>query len=1004
MPFLGLSSVFIFRSDSDISVQEKLNPVSHSFELRTLANYYSGNKNLFANEDPAFLSVDGDHWVDSVFNSLDHTQRLGQLFMLGVYSNKNKKYEDEIANQVCNYNVGGIMFLKGGPIRQANLTNRLQENATTPMMIAIDAEWGLAMRLDSTIRFPHQMTLGAIKDYTLIYKMGAEIARECKRMGINVNFAPVADVNNNPKNPVIGNRSFGEDKTEVTLRALLYMKALQENGVLATAKHFPGHGDADADSHLELPVIKQSLAELDSVELFPFKTMISSGLAGMMVAHLSIPALDTAAHTPTTLSKSVVTKLLREQMGFKGLIFTDALNMKGVTKYYEPGIVDVKALIAGNDILLDTQDLAKAIEEINKAIVKGELNQDDIDARVKKILKVKYWLGLNNYKPVETKNLLNDLNTPDAEILNRQLFRSSLTILKNNDNILPLNNLESLNIASVAIGDDPDSSFQQYLNYYAHVDLYKFRNRELKDILIDSLLIALRKYNMVIISAHSTSIRPEKNYGISDKTSIIIDSLSKHTTVILDVFGPAYCINKIPAADKAKAILLSYEDHDYLKQYSAELLFGGIGTDACIPVSPNSTFHRNCGVPSMAEGKLQYVIPEDIGIDSKSLSKIDTIVKNGIKNGAMPGCQVLAVKDGKVFFNKSYGYQTYSNKEPVTNNDLYDLASVTKVAATTMVLMKLYDDKKLDLNKKLSDYLPDLKNTNKSDIIIRDLLTHQAGLKSWIPFWMHTVVNGKLSDDIFHDTPSKYYALKVADSLYMRNDYAETMWQEIKDSPIKDAGKYLYSDFTMIISKRIIESITHRPLDSLVYEYFYNPLGLSTMCFNPLDRFPANRIVPTENDITFRHQLLRGYVHDPAAAMFGGVSGHAGLFSNSNDLAILFQMILQHGEYAGRKYLDSATVAEFTRQQYPNSPNRRGLGFDRVDNMNHTNGSVCKSVSSETYGHTGFTGTCFWVDPKYNFIYIFLSNRVNPIAENPKLVNMNIRTDIQQVFYDSFNK
>jgi len=514
----------------------------------------------------------------------------------------------------------------------------------------------------------------------------------------------------------------------------------------------------------------------------------------------------------------------------------------------------------------------------------------------------------------------------------------------------------------------------------------------------------LRPYNLIILSVHGTNIHPDKNYGVPEKINEIIDSLSLHAKVILDVFGNAYCMTRIPSADKASAILLSYEDHEYAKQYSAELLFGGIGTDACLPVSSSALFPRSCGMPIEPLGKLQYVMPEELNIDSKALMKIDTIVHNGIKNGAMPGCQVMAVKDGKVFFNKSYGYKSYTDKEPVANSDLYDLASLTKVAATTMVLMKLYDDKKIDLNKKISEYLPELKKTNKKDITMRELLTHQAGLQAWIPFYKSAIKNGILDPKVFHDTISTDYSIKVADKLYMKNDYVETMWKAIKDSPIKDKGKYLYSDFTMIISKRIIEAIMKRPLDSLVYEYYYKPLGLATMTFKPLDRFPLNRIVPTEQDNVFRHQLLRGYVHDPAAAMFGGVSGHAGLFSNANDLAVLFQMLLNNGTYAGITYLDSATIKEFTRQQYTSSPNRRGLGFDRVDNINHTNGSVSSSVSSETYGHTGFTGTCVWVDPKYNLIYIFLSNRVNPVAENPKLVNMNIRTDIQEAIYQAIKK
>ncbi len=957
--------------------------------------------------NPPFLYEDSGHWVDSVFASLSPQQRLGQLFMLGVLSNKSKKFEDEIADEICNYNIGGIMFLKGGPVKEANLTNFFQQHAQTPLMIAIDGEWGLAMRLDSTIRFPHQMTLGAMKDYTLIYRMGKEIARECKRMGIHINFAPVADVNNNPLNPVISNRSFGEDRVEVALRSSIYMKALQDNGILATAKHFPGHGDVNADSHLELPVINRTAKELDSIELYPFKALIDGGLGSMMVAHLDIPALDTGANTPSSLSRNVVTNLLKNKLGFKGLVFTDGLIMKGVTQYYKPGKLEVKALLAGNDVLLDVQSVTKAILEINNAIKSGELSQVEIDAKVKKILAVKFWLGLNNYHAVDAdpKRLMADLHHPDAEILNRQLFRSSITVLKNTNHILPLNSFDTTRIASLTVGDNVDSTFQNYLNYYAPITNFKLKGRDsASEVKIEKILEQLRPYNIVIISIHGTNIHPDKNFGIPEKLNEIIDSLSRHAKVVLDVFGNAYCMTRIPSADKADAILLSYEDHPYAKQYSAELIYGAIGTDACIPVSSTDKFPRNCGMPIIPLNKLEYVLPEEVNIDNKALLKIDTIVKNGIKNGAMPGCQVIAVKDGKVFFHKSYGYKSYSDKEIVTNADLYDLASVTKVAATTMVLMKLYNDKKLDLNKRISDYLPDLKKTNKKDITLRELLAHQAGLQAWIPFYKSTIKNGILDENLYHDSLSTDYTTKVADKLFIKNSYAEVIWQAIKDSPIKDKGKYLYSDFTMMISKKIIETITHRALDSLVSEWFYKPLGLATMTFNPLSKFPIQQIAPTEQDNTFRHQLLRGYVHDPAAAMLGGVSGHAGLFSNANDLAILMQLLLNNGTYAGKRYLDSATIHEFTRQQYPKSANRRGLGFDRADTINHTNGSVCNSVSPETFGHTGFTGTCVWADPINHFTYIFLSNRVNPVAENPKLVNLNIRTDIQEVFYQAFKR
>jgi beta-N-acetylhexosaminidase len=895
-------------------------------------------------------------------------------------------------------NIGGLCFFQGGPVRQANLTNYYQSLAKVPLMISIDGEWGLAMRLDSTIRFPRQMTLGAMPNEQMIYSMGVEIARQCKRIGIQVNLAPVMDINNNPLNPVISVRSFGENKFNVARKGILYMQGMQDNGVMANAKHFPGHGNTDSDSHLSLPVLKQCKAMIDTLELYPFRQAIAKGLSSMMVAHLYVPCYDSTLNTASTLSKKIVTDLLKRDLGFKGLIFTDALNMKGVSAYYTPGRLDVKALLAGNDVLLYSEDVPTAIVEIDKAIENKEISQDEIDQHVKKILAAKYWMGLNKYKPINLKNLYQDLNTSNAQYLDQQLFESSITLLRNNNAILPLKNLEKLNIASVIIGDSVNVPFNKMLANYSPLSTFKLSKDATKES-IDSMQKALSIYNLVIVSIYNTNINATKNYGITDAMNMFIESMKSKTKVVVDVFGNPYTLSKLTSAENVDGLLMSYEGTEQSQSMSAQIIFGGVAARGNLPVTASKAFKIGDGLHTETPIRMKYTMPEELNIRTAKLQRIDTIINNAIAKGAMPGCQVLVAKDGKVIYNKSYGYQTYKKEQAVLNTDIYDIASITKIASTTMGLMKLYDDGNIDLNKKLSKLLPELKFTNKKNIVFRDMLTHQAGLQSWIPFWTSTVSNGVLMDNLYKAAASKDYPTRVAEGIYLKKGYSDTIWSKIIKSPLGEKGKYVYSDLGFITTKKIVEKQSKEPIDKFVRNTFYAPLGLSTMGFLPLTRFNKKRIVPTEDDTKFRKQLLQGDVHDPAAAMMGGIAGHAGIFSNANDLAILMQMLLQNGEYGGRRYLKETTVAEFTKQQFPK--NRRALGFDKQESDPNKSGPVCKSASAKTFGHQGFTGTCVWVDPEYNLVYVFLSNRVNPDADNEKLVKMNVRTDVQQAIYNA---
>jgi beta-N-acetylhexosaminidase len=956
---------------------------------------------LAADENPLpFFRQTNKKWADSVFATMTPDERIAQLFMVAAYSNKDQKHVDEIANLVKEYRIGGLIFFQGGPVRQANLTNYYQSLAKVPLMISIDGEWGLAMRLDSTVKFPKQMTLGAIKNDSLIYQMGAEIARHCKRIGIHVNLAPVVDVNNNPLNPVIGNRSFGEDKYNVARKGIAYMKGMQDHGVMANAKHFPGHGDTDTDSHKALPVILHSRERIDSLELYPFKELIKNGLGSMMIAHLYIPSFDTTKNTASTLSKMVVTDVLQKECGFEGLIFTDALNMKGVSKYFSPGIVDVKALLAGNDVLLFAEDVPTAIKEIKKSIERGEMTQEEIDARCKKILLGKQWCGLNNYKAISLKKLHEELNPVSSDLMLRKLTEASLTLLNNTQNIIPLSHLDTLNIASVTIGGKDAAIFQNSLDNYSSVAHFIL---DVEPVSWDALTQQLNDFNMVIINITGTNNNRKKNYGVPTSLGALVKKLQNSgKKVIIHLPANPYSLANVNGIEKTDAIIISYEENDHSKSLPAQLIFGGVAASGKLPVTASDFFPVGMGVETQ-KIRFKYTIPEEVGINSFLLARIDSIAKRGITEKAYPGCQVLVAKSGNIIYQKSFGHHTYENKVKVKNNDVYDIASITKIASSLAGFMQLHDEGKVSLDGKLGNYLPGLEHTNKKDIIIREMLAHQAGLRDWIPFFLHTMNKGEYKPGIYKKNPEEGYTVRVAEDLYIRDDYRDTIMKKIIDSQLSARHDYKYSDLGYYLIKEIIEQYKQQPLENYVQEVFYKPLGMSSTTYRPRERFPLAKIVPTEYDMNFRKQLVHGDVHDQGAAMLGGVAGHAGLFSNANDLAKIMQMFMQFGEYGGKRYLSKGIIDECIKCQFCENENRRGAGFDKPE-MNLTkNGPTCHCVSYLSFGHTGFTGTMAWADPETEIVYIFLSNRVYPDAENKKIISMGIRTQIQQVIYDAIN-
>lgn len=934
-------------------------------------------------------NLSSNEWVDSVFNTLSNDEKIAQLMIIRAHSNLGPDHVAKVVNDIQKYNVGGLCFFQGGPVRQANLTNYYQSIAKTPLLISIDGEYGLGMRLDSVIKFPYQLTLGAMDDKELVYKMGLAVGEQCRRLGVHMNYAPVVDINNDPNNPVIGFRSFGEDKSKVSAFGVAYMKGMQDAGIMAFAKHFPGHGDVSVDSHLDLPVINKSMAQLDTLELVPFKEMIKAGVGGIMIAHLYIPAIDNTSNRATSLSKKNVTGLLKDELGFKGITITDALEMKGVSKFFPGGTISVESLIAGNDLLCLPASVPESIEAIKKAIKKKKLAWKDINERVKKVLLAKYNLGLNKWTPVETENLLSDLDKK-TDVIRYETAIQSLTLLRNETNAFPAT--QGNKIAYIGIGISKLNEFGKRMKDDLDADTYFFpfsSSANEAEAIINK--IKEENYKSIVIGIHDYSLRPGNNYGISNTAKSLFEDLQPFNAATF-VFGNVLALSNFC---NAKNLVACYQDDDITQHAAADLAEGKIVSKGTLPVTV-------CGF-KYGSGMVHGGIKSSRTSIKDKLSIIDSIANDAVSQKVFPGCVVMAVHKGNILYYKAFGNYEYDSSPEMSKESIFDLASVTKVSATTIAVMKLYEEKKLDLNKKLSDYLPWVKGTDKAGLKIEDLLLHQAGLVPFIPFYKETLDarTGMPDKNIYSNTLKPEFAVRVAEKLYLRNDWEDTLIDRILKSPLGQGHKYVYSDNDFILLGKIVESITGMPLNKYVQQKFYSKLGMTTSGYKPWQRFSLNQIVPTENDNFFRHQLLHGDVHDEGASMFGEVAGHAGLFSNAYDLAKLYQMLLNGGEFSGERYLKPETIQLFT--SYQTDISRRGLGFDKPekDNAKRDDPYPCINASPKTFGHTGYTGTCVWVDPEYDLVYIFLSNRVYPTRDNPRLSQMNIRGKIQDALYNA---
>lgn len=936
-----------------------------------------------------------NNWVDSIYSQLSLEEKLGQLFFVSAFSNKDTVHENKIKSLIEHYKIGGLIFFQGGPVRQARLTNYYQSKSKIPLFIGLDAEWGLSMRLDSTYTYPWNMTLGAIQDLALIENMGKNMGAECKRMGIHFNFAPVLDINTNPLNPIIGNRSFGENQYNVANKAVALMKGIQSQGVFCTGKHFPGHGDTSSDSHKTLPMVSFTKDRIDKVELYPYKKMFDEGLVSVMVGHLNIPSLESRPNYPSSASYNVVTNLLQKQLGFEGLIFTDGLGMKGASEFKDVGDLELTVLQAGNDIFLCPDNVPLAIEKLKLFYTNGEISEARLSHSVKKILHYKFKAGLNKFKPISLNNLVQDINGSQNDALQYKLYENAITVLKNEKEILPIKKLNQ-KIAYVKLGDDVNSDFVTTLKKYTEVTEVFSSN-------IDSLNTALNKYNTIIIGFHKLN-KTWEDQNFTETELDCLQKIAKKHSVILDVFAKPYSLLPINNFKNIEGLIISYQNSKISQIVSAEIIFGAKEAKGKLAVSINNNFNVNEGLATQKINRLGFETPENVGMSSLILSKIDSIAKKAIDGKMTPGMQILVARQGNVVFQKSYGYHTYTKDVKVSNTDLYDVASISKMISTLPNIMQLYDNKKVFLDTKLGEMLPMFKNSNKKDISFKALLNHYAGLIAWSPFYKKTIDSiGFPLSKYYRNNSEPKFSTKVADNLFIRNDYHDTIMKFIVDSPLSEKITYRYSDFTFMILKEYLEKITHKKLEFLSQEHFYNSLGMNYTLYNPLQKFDKNAIAPTEIDTYFRHQLIQGYVHDMAAAMEGGIAGHAGIFSNAMDVAKMMQLFLQKGNYGNQRYFSSETFDTFNTCFYCAEGVQRGLGFDkRIGNDSTT----CQCISESSFGHTGFTGNIAWVDPKTEIVYVFLSNRTYPeIGEDGnKLTNEKIREDIQQIIQESIIK
>ncbi len=971
---------------------------------------------------PAILNTGNaasrENWVNDTYNTLSPRERIAQIIIMAVDPTQVADPKTVVEKYVADYKVGGLIYDRIDMATLASLNNYAQSIASVPLMITMDAEWGLTMRLDNTPPFPRNLCLGGVNDDKLLYDYGKEVARECRLLGINVNFAPVLDVMDRA-GVLIGSRSFGYSVDAVARNGIAFAKGLEDGGVLSTAKHFPGHGSTLADSHKELPHVDKTLQEMMLYDLVPFKKYVEAGLGGMLTAHVDVSFLDDG-FTPCSMSKLCVQGLLKDEVGFQGLVFTDALNMEGAKAI--TGDPCVNALLAGNDVLLMPSNIAESIDAVQRAIEEGVLSWSDIEQRCKKMLRYKYALGIVDAEkhPIDVDKVSKEINSEYASDLNRRLIAAAVTVASNKKDVLPFVTRKDEKVQVLTLGLEGNSigenMFQRRCSNYVPTIAY------------NSVDVALREHNRdcVVIAISDTAMVNEA-IAVAEKFKTAI-------VAVLDAPDKIYKYASLITNSKVDAVVLGYGKSDEWQDYVVQTIFGGSSARGVLPMTIKSLDNKvvlraGTGIKFNAV-RLGYTLPVEVGFKPDLLFKIDSVCNYGIEQGAFPGCQVLVARHGKIVCNRSYGEIDYNSGVPVTENTLYGLASVSKATGTLSGIMKLYDEGKIKLDEKASKYISGLRDTDKKDITFRQLLYHETGMQPSLSMWEmmfdkstfsgklitgaldenHTIKlmkgayghkDAKLRTDILSNEKSKKFNIAIADGIYGGKVTYDSVMNRIYHSQLRPNKNYCYSCLNFCLLADALQRISHKQLDEFVRVNIFGPLGAYHTTYRPLNKFAPEQIAYTEVDPFLRNQHIHGYVHDELAAFSGGVQGNAGLFSNANDLAKLFQMWLNGGEYGRKKFYKKSTVDKFLTAKSPNS--HRGLGFDKPNPKDQEASSTCKEATIETIGHTGFTGTCYWIDPKNDMIYIFLSNRVSPTRDNPAFTRVSARSHIHSLIYESID-
>lgn len=960
------------------------------------------------------LLIDGEPtpqakaWTDSVYNSLTEEQRVAQLFIPHMVIHDNEAGRATMRRMVKNLGVGGILLGKGTVDSYAALINLGQSEAKVPLLVTLDGEWGLAMRLSDAPRFPYNIALGAITDTRLLYDYGRELARECRALGIQVDFAPDMDVNSNPDNPVIGFRSFGEDPHRVAKAGVAMAKGMEAAGVMSVSKHFPGHGDTGTDSHKALPTINHSMRQLETIDFVPFREYIDAGLSGVMVGHLNVPVLDPGG-APASLSGKVVTDLLRGKMGFRGLIFTDALEMKGAVSP-SGGNNCVVALQAGVDVLLGSANPAADIKAVMAAVESGRISKSVIEERCKRMLAYKYELGLTGRQKINTAGLAKTINSQYAADLNQQLANAAITVTANKNRLIPIPGLEANKIVVVSIGASADNEFSDLCRKYIGCEAFGVD----KNGLGANVLTAVKEADIVIA-------------GVMSDKAFAVEAFRKLTSsaknLVPAFFVSPFRMRGFGALNTLPEMMLAYDNTPSLRRAAAMALFGGIDISGHMPVDIKSVAPLGAG-ETIAKSRLGYASPQFMGFKPGLESTIDSIVKSDIRAKAMPGCQVLVAREGEIVLDKCYGTMKMNGTVPVTNETLYDIASMSKATASLAGIMKAVDEGLIKTGDKVSTYIPELKGTDKENLTINELLYHESGMPATLNMlkvmmdtatytgpitkarysaqYPHKVSrnlygnrDARLRTDITSPTKSDEFYIEIAKGIYANDAAYDTIMQRIYRVPLRRNKNYTYSCLNFALLTEAVQRQTGVSLDQWADTEIFGPLGANRTGYRPLEFYPREKIAPTEQDNFLRKQLVQGYVHDEMAAFSGGVLGNAGLFSTAVDLAKLCQMYLNGGSYGDRQILSEKTVENFMTARSPSG--RRGAGFDLASGMKSTSDT---GASPATVGHTGFTGTCFWIDPEHELIYIFLSNRVNPTRDNAEWTRLKPRTEIMAAIYN----